>query len=301
HRGFGQLLFLLNSSSFHLPLPPPPPPSLKLTPSSSISTSITTTTNTPSSSSPTQDLASLPRLGNKLGRNQMLFDLGYSPELGVADLRRAIDELDARFDIVLISERMDESLILLRHLLCWNLSDIVVFTKNARRTEVKPGLDAKTLHALRELNSADVILYEHFLARHKEAVHAFGENRMKEEIATLRGLRDEFYEECGLREVKGRDKELKFKEYSGLVSSYTVNNTNDTTCLILSMPELPLVQMTRGRQEVMLKEEKEEEEEKKKKVERRSSGGGGDSGGSGPAPPPPPPPPPPPSSRLGNT
>ncbi|XP_063853421.1 galactose-3-O-sulfotransferase 4-like isoform X3 [Scylla paramamosain] len=134
-----------------------------------------------------QELASLPRYGGKLGKNQMLFDLGYPADLTVTELRRALDEVDRRFDLVLIAERMDESLILLRHFLCWSLYDVVVFTKNARRNEVKKNLDADTLQALRELNSADVILYEYFLAKHKEAVFAFGETKMKDEVAALRG------------------------------------------------------------------------------------------------------------------
>ncbi|XP_063853419.1 galactosylceramide sulfotransferase-like isoform X1 [Scylla paramamosain] len=135
----------------------------------------------------TVELASLPRYGGKLGKNQMLFDLGYPADLTVTELRRALDEVDRRFDLVLIAERMDESLILLRHFLCWSLYDVVVFTKNARRNEVKKNLDADTLQALRELNSADVILYEYFLAKHKEAVFAFGETKMKDEVAALRG------------------------------------------------------------------------------------------------------------------
>ncbi|KAG0701130.1 Galactosylceramide sulfotransferase [Chionoecetes opilio] len=64
-----------------------------------------------------RELASLPRFGSKLGRNQMLFDLGYSENLTVSDLRRAMDDLDHTFNQVLIAEKMDESLILLRHLL----------------------------------------------------------------------------------------------------------------------------------------------------------------------------------------
>lgn len=221
------------------------------------------------SSKSLQELANLPRYGGKLGKNQMLFDLGYSADLTVTELRRALDELDQRFDLVLIAERMDESLILLRHLLCWTLYDIVVFTKNARRNEVKKTLDSSTLETLRELNSGDVILYEYFLAKHKEAVFAFGEAKMREEVAALRGLRDEFYEECGLREVQGRDKSLKFKEYSGLVNAYVAENTTDTQCLLLSLPELALVELARKKQASLLS-------------------------GKGVSPQPPPPPPPPP-------
>lgn len=182
----------------------------------------------------------------------MLFDLGYPDDLSVIELRRAIENLDKRFDLVMVSEYMDESLILLRHLLCWSLHDVVVFTKNARRQEVKPMLNPRTLHALRELNSADVLLYNHFLARHHQTVFAFGVQRMADEVAALKSLRDEYYEDCGAREVLGRDLSLKFKEYSGLVSGYVTSNNSDQNCLMLSMPELPLVDTVRRHQKMLL-------------------------------------------------
>lgn len=182
----------------------------------------------------------------------MLFDLGYPDNLSVAELRHAIDSLDHHFHLVMISELMDESLILLRHLLCWTLHDVVVFTKNARRQEVKPTLDPGTMKKLRELNSADVILYDHFLARHREAVYKFGEQRMAEEVSALRSLRDEYYEDCGAKEVKGRDSSLRFKEYSGLVSAYITENNTDINCQMLSMPELALVDTVRRHQKTLL-------------------------------------------------
>ncbi|XP_042220409.1 galactose-3-O-sulfotransferase 4-like isoform X2 [Homarus americanus] len=204
------------------------------------------------STRPMLELESLPRYGGKLGKNQMLFDLGYSDNMSVTELRSAIEQLDKRFDLVMISEYMDESLVLLRHLLCWSLHDVVVFAKNARRQEVKPTLEPRTLQALRELNSADVLLYNHFVAKHRRSVYEFGVQRMANEVSALRSLRDEYYEVCGAREVKGRDSSLKFKEYSGLVSGYVTANNSDQNCLMLSMPELPLVDTIRRRQKVLL-------------------------------------------------
>ncbi|KAK4303304.1 hypothetical protein Pmani_024688 [Petrolisthes manimaculis] len=205
------------------------------------------------SAQPLEKLTALPRYVGKLGRNQMLFDLGYSDNLSVSELRHAIDNLDHHFHLVMISEHMDESLILLRHLLCWTLHDVVVFTKNARRQEVKRTPDPLTLKILRELNSADVILYDHFLARHREAVYKFGEQRMADEVSALRSLRDEYYDDCGAKEVKGRDSSLKFKEYSGLVSAYVTDNNTNINCVMMSMPELALIDTVRRHQKTLLR------------------------------------------------
>lgn len=193
------------------------------------------------STRPLSELASFPRYGDKFGRNQMLFDFGFPENLSVTELRRAIEDLDKLFDLVMIAEYLDESLVFLQHLMCWSPHDTVVFAKNARRQEVKQTLSPKTQQVLRELNSADVLLYNHFLARHRQAVFEFGVQRMADEVAALRGLRNEYYEDCGAREVQGRDVALRYKEYSGLVSGYVIGNNSDQNCLLLSMPELPLV------------------------------------------------------------
>lgn len=205
---------------------------------------------------PMEELLLLPRYGHKFGKNQMIFDLGYDDNMTVVNLFRAIKEVDKRFNLVMIAEKLDESLILLRHLLCWSLHDVVFFTKNARREEVKKGLPLATKKTILEMNSADSLLYDHFLNKHNAAVSAFGKQRMADEVAELRGLRDDYFEGCGVKAVKGRDPALKFKEYSGLVSAYALSNNTDTNCLLLSLPELPLVETVRKYQRKLLKSDR---------------------------------------------
>lgn len=68
-----------------------------------------------------------------VGLNQMSFDLGFD---GPYDSEAAVDEfvraIDAAFDLVMLAERLDESLVLLKHLLCWNTTDVVAFKLNSR-------------------------------------------------------------------------------------------------------------------------------------------------------------------------
>ncbi|XP_042870181.1 galactosylceramide sulfotransferase-like [Penaeus japonicus] len=197
---------------------------------------------------PISFLKKLPRASDQLGRNQMLFDLGYPEDMPETQLRRAVEEIDRLFDLVLVAERMDESLVLLRHELCWSLRDVVVFTKNARRKAARRPLDADTRRTLRELNGADARLYDHFLAKHRRAVLAFGVRRMAREVSALRSLRDQFFKECDVYEVRGDDPYFQFREYSGLVSSYVTTEIANRTCLLLCLPETPLVDLLRERQ-----------------------------------------------------
>ncbi|XP_064103381.1 galactosylceramide sulfotransferase-like [Macrobrachium nipponense] len=193
---------------------------------------------------PIEKLGALPRKQGKFGRNQVLFDLGYPDNMSVTQLRSAMDRLDKLFDLVMISEFMDESLVLLRHLLCWTPHDVVSFTMNARREEVKPPLDPELLSALRELNSADVLLYDHFLAKHRRAVLEFGLDKMAEEVSELRALQDEHFDSCGTREVE---------VYSGMVNVYFASNKAEQDCVMMTLPELPLTNAARKHQQALLK------------------------------------------------
>lgn len=72
------------------------------------------------------------RFIGKIGINQMTFDLGLDQnDISDPDLViNHIQKLDNLFDLVMVAERMEESLILLKHLLCWEMDDIVVFKVN---------------------------------------------------------------------------------------------------------------------------------------------------------------------------
>lgn len=69
------------------------------------------------------------RYVGKIGINQMMFDLGmnYSDFTKPYTVKRYISMLDSIFDLVMVSERMDESLVLLKHLLCWTTDDVIAF------------------------------------------------------------------------------------------------------------------------------------------------------------------------------
>ena len=60
------------------------------------------------------------------GKNQNLWDFGMTPdELEVPRLvNQKIDQLTQEFDLVMIAEKMDESLLFLQDLLCWPLESI---------------------------------------------------------------------------------------------------------------------------------------------------------------------------------
>ena len=52
-------------------------------------------------------------------------------------IQKHIDELAEKIDLVLITEYFDESLVLLKRELCWELDDVVYFKLNQRSKEYK--------------------------------------------------------------------------------------------------------------------------------------------------------------------
>ncbi|XP_071959415.1 galactosylceramide sulfotransferase-like [Antedon mediterranea] len=95
-------------------------------------------------------------------KNSQIFDLGldheYHGDLEVVD--RYIQRLDKEFEMVVILEHLDESLVILRQLLCWSWEDILYIKQNARlaRTPLTQNLTESIQH----WNSVDMLLYTHF-------------------------------------------------------------------------------------------------------------------------------------------
>ena len=71
--------------------------------------------------------AKVPRRPSSIiGKNQQLWDLGTT-DIEMEDagtVQAKISRFDSEFDLVLIAEYFDESLVLLAQILCWDLSDV---------------------------------------------------------------------------------------------------------------------------------------------------------------------------------
>ncbi|XP_070581522.1 galactosylceramide sulfotransferase-like [Ptychodera flava] len=87
-------------------------------------------------------------------KNPMLYDLGLEANKmhDMSHIEKKIATLGDIFDLVLISEYFDESLILLKELMCWDLDDIVYFKLNARSSSsvrnVTPDMAKKLKHSM---------------------------------------------------------------------------------------------------------------------------------------------------------
>ena len=97
-----------------------------------------------------------------LMKNPNAFDLGFNqwseyPE----DIKKIVATMQEDFNLVMISEYMMESLVLLKDELCWDLSDIVFFIMNKRPNKFRKNVSSKS-DTIRRWSRIDYALYDHF-------------------------------------------------------------------------------------------------------------------------------------------
>ncbi|XP_051900499.1 galactose-3-O-sulfotransferase 2-like [Pristis pectinata] len=128
---------------------------------------------------------------NHYARNLMWFDLGgdHNAQGDPSYVNSTLQALERAFDLVLLAEYFDESLVLLREALCWPIEDMAYFRLNARlRLSVAPLAPAAS-SKLRQWNSLDWSLYSRFNRSFWERVARYGAVRMERDVSQLREIR----------------------------------------------------------------------------------------------------------------
>ncbi|XP_015195810.1 galactose-3-O-sulfotransferase 2-like [Lepisosteus oculatus] len=144
-----------------------------------------------------------PRLrNNHYARNLLWFDFGLPHDANfTAELARAGEaEVRRSFQLVLLAEHFDQSMVLLQHALCWPLDAVVSFRLNARQqragSSAQPVLSEEQRQKLREWNALDWHLYRAFNQTFWAQVERFGRERMDREVGALRSRREELAQLC---------------------------------------------------------------------------------------------------------
>ncbi|XP_072171872.1 galactose-3-O-sulfotransferase 3-like [Diadema setosum] len=129
-------------------------------------------------------------------RNGMWFDLSSKPLHTDKQLvEDTLSTLDETVDLVLVTEHLDESLILLKRLLNIDFSDIMYIKTNVRVHT--SDLSEEQRRRIREWNSADVLLYDHYNKTLWRKVAEYGPS-FQRDLAFFRDLLQAHYEQCGL-------------------------------------------------------------------------------------------------------
>lgn len=170
------------------------------------------------------------KLALHLIRNPMLFDLGLDFRYfqNKTAIENYFDFIAKEFDIVMIMEHFDESLVLLKRILCWDYEDILYFKLNERPDKKKrSNLTEEVKRDIKSWNKADFLLYERFNKTLWDKIEKIGPE-FYQELKTFREKKREVEKAC-------LDKGTYLDEaYSGVfVKSYRIKKNTPLKMKIL--------------------------------------------------------------------
>ncbi|XP_028942962.1 galactose-3-O-sulfotransferase 4-like, partial [Antrostomus carolinensis] len=134
--------------------------------------------------------------GNHYARNLQWFDFGLPITRNQTLLTMILQQLETTFHFILLTEYFDESLILLRHALCWPDEDIMVFTQNSRFFGDIPPISPLQMTRFRAWNDLDWVLYTHLNRSFWKRAESFGAARLRREVDRLRQRRAALARRC---------------------------------------------------------------------------------------------------------
>ncbi|XP_058270539.1 galactose-3-O-sulfotransferase 2 isoform X2 [Hemibagrus wyckioides] len=194
-------------------------------------------------------------LSNHYALNILTFDFGFNnsaPQSEEELDKRAvaiISAVEREFHLILISEYFDESMVLLRHALCWTLEDVMSFRLNSRSDKSRKSLSAEMIEKVKKWSSLDWRLYQHFNTSFWRRIDtSLGRAKLQEEVKLLRAKRAVLEQTCllggkAVDPAQVRDSSLKPFQYGqAVIQGYNLrpgldNNTHQL-CQRLITPEL---------------------------------------------------------------
>uniref|UniRef100_A0A8D3E8T8 Galactose-3-O-sulfotransferase 2 n=1 Tax=Scophthalmus maximus TaxID=52904 RepID=A0A8D3E8T8_SCOMX len=194
-------------------------------------------------------------INNHYAHNILAFDFGFDNNIA-ADSEHleerasmAIAAIEQDFHLILISEYFDESMILLKHALCWSLEDVVSFKLNSRSEQTRHPLLANTAEKIKKWNALDWRIYLHFNTTFWQKVNSLvGQEQLITEVSQLRELQLKLSNTClkdggAVDPSQIKDAGLKPFQYgAAVIQGYNLNPHIDkeprTKCQRLITPEL---------------------------------------------------------------
>ena len=174
--------------------------------------------------------------------NGQLHDFGVFPEsyrnMSEGSLRVKIDRLVKEIDLVLLTEYFDESLLLLKQLLCWEYDDIVYLSKGVRSKSHRYDISEEMKQKIRHWNAGDVLLYNRLNMTFWQKVSKYGPS-FQSDLAKFRRLKQVAYDKC----VDSNTHDTKDTRVDRLV--LIKRQTGDDYCLDLSRRDVQYTSMLR--------------------------------------------------------
>jgi len=168
-----------------------------------------------------------------------------SRELGKTDFLTAeewLKTLDNRLHLVMVAERMEESLLALAHLLCWPLRAMAAPDKNVRKEAFKEALSEQHRRILRGKQKNDESLFSYARSRLDRGLReVMEEERTEESLRELRRLKEEVEKAC-------QGEGIAQRAWSSSVEPQAAYRADVAECARMGMTERNLVSEVRRAQ-----------------------------------------------------
>ena len=187
-----------------------------------------------------------------IGYNQMLYDFGLDHTFlnNKTLVQEKINEIEKDFDLVMIAEYFYESLIILKHELCWSLEDVTSFQLNSRIKSDENKMKKRTRKLLTQYLKHDYLLYHHFKKMFIRKLSVFGYTKLEKEVEQLNELDNNIYINCSLEAQPNGFLKGDQKWYGpGFLLGYKVNSQEED-CISMTMSGLKLIERVRSKQTV---------------------------------------------------
>ena len=151
-------------------------------------------------------------------------------------------------------EHFDESIVLMKDLLCWTTEDIKSLHLNVHNPKLKSKINDQGKARLRKWLHADVLLYEHFSQIFKAKVAAFGATKMALELQKVQDLNRKSSEKCPLKYLPKGQLPKADRPWGTGVLGYKVLS-EDPECHLMAMQELKFIDLVRNEQKIRAEKE----------------------------------------------
>ena len=180
------------------------------------------------------------KVGTYYVHNKMSFDLGV-PAAKFQDsafIETYIKELDRDYELMLLMEEFEESLVLMKRVLCWDMKDILYVPLNTRKAKAYIPFTEEDRHMLKNWNKADFKLYDTFQKVFEEKRIAQGSD-FEEEVRVFKKKRKQVEEYCNKLMRSPKDTPpVYFVKSSKFDEAFQVTKRD---CLLMMEPELSMM------------------------------------------------------------
>ncbi|XP_019368065.1 PREDICTED: galactose-3-O-sulfotransferase 2-like [Gavialis gangeticus] len=188
---------------------------------------------------------------SQYAKNLMTFDFGFNHngEASARHVQLMLQAIKTAFNLILISEYFDESMVLLKEALCWDLDSVVSFPLNSRDGSTRAPLPDFTVEKIKNWNKLDWEIYTHFNQTFWEKIDRdIGREHMSQEVRALQKRREQLARTClqegesvAPQEIKDRSL-LPLQYGQARILGYNLkpglDKTTEQMCRRLITPEL---------------------------------------------------------------